>query len=230
MRLRLIIAQLLCAALAALGLLAAPTATAAPAPASAQTAIRGGDVLYSASGRCTVAFNVSNGTRFYGIMGGHCGTVGTQWFADPRLTVPVGVTETVVFPRSSYALVRYTNTNLTYPSEIRAGSQIIRINRAPQPVVGQQICRTGPTTGMHCGTIQSLNATVTFPQGTVYGLIRTNVCAEPGDAGGPGFAGDAALGIVVGGSGNCSSGGTTFFQPLPPILNAHGLRVGYART
>ncbi|MFD0418930.1 S1 family peptidase [Streptomyces sp. NPDC127108] len=227
MRLRLIIAQLLCATLAALGLLAAPSATAA---APAATAVRGGDVLYSAGGRCTVAFNVINGTRFYGIMGGHCGTVGTQWYADPGLTVPVGVTDTVVFPRSSYALVRYTNTTLTYPSEIRAGSQIIRINRAPQPVVGQQICRTGPTTGMHCGTIQALNASVTFPEGTVHGLIRTNVCAEPGDAGGPGFAGDAALGIVVGGSGNCASGGTTFFQPLPQILSAHGLRVGYART
>lgn len=29
--------------------------------------------------------------------------------------------------------------------------------------------------------------------------------------------------MTSGGSGNCSSGGTTFFQPLNPILSAYGL-------
>jgi streptogrisin C len=63
----------------------------------------------------------------------------------------------------------------------------------------------------------------------VYGLIRTNVCAEPGDSGGslvsnPGSGVKvAALGMTSGGSGNCTSGGTTFFQPVTEALSVYGL-------
>lgn len=59
----------------------------------------------------------------------------------------------------------------------------------------------------------------------VYGMIQTNVCAEPGDSGGSLFAGSTALGLTSGGSGNCSSGGTTFFQPVVEALNAYGVSV-----
>ena len=78
---------------------------------------------------------------------------------------------------------------------------------------------------MHGGSVTGLNATVNYPQGTVFGLIRTSVCAEPGDSGGSLFAGNTALGITSGGSGNCSSGGTTFFQPVTEVLNRFGLSV-----
>ena len=61
--------------------------------------------------------------------------------------------------------------------------------------------------------------------GIVYGLIQTNVCAEPGDSGGSLFAGTTALGLTSGGSGNCSSGGTTFFQPVMEALSAYGVSV-----
>ncbi|MFD9904131.1 S1 family peptidase [Streptomyces sp. NPDC059063] len=228
MRLRQIIAPLLSAALAALGLLTAAPVAGAAAPAA--TAIRGGDLLYSGSGgRCPIGFNAKNAATFYAIMSGHCvGTVGAQWYADPQHTIQVGVTEKVVFPGSDYAILRYTNTSYTYPSEVNGGAgRIIRINRARQPVVGEPICRTGPSTGWHCGTVQQTNVSITFPQGTVNGLFRANVCAEPGDTGGPAVSGDAALGILVGGSGNCTSGGTTYYQPVVPILSATGLQVGY---
>jgi len=89
--------------------------------------------------------------------------------------------------------------------------------------VGASVCRSGSTTGWHCGTIQALNSSVTYPQGTVTGLIRTNVCAEPGDSGGSLLAGSQAQGVTSGGSGNCSSGGTTFFQPVNEILQVFGL-------
>ncbi|MCI3933849.1 S1 family peptidase [Streptomyces sp. AN091965] len=226
MRLRTAVSQLLCAVLlGALALVAAPAAGATAAPA--QTPLRGGTMLFSPSGRCMVAFNATNGTRYYGIMAGHCGAVGTQWYADRGLTIPVGVTEAAVFPGKDYALVRFTNPDYTYPSEIAAGAQVIRVNRAANPVVGQSACRVGPTTGTHCGTVQAVNVTITYPQGTVSGLFRTTICAEPGDSGGSAFGGDAGLGFLVGGSGNCTSGGTTYYQPLAPVLSAHGLRVGY---
>ena len=56
-------------------------------------------------------------------------------------------------------------------------------------------------------------------------MIRTNVCAEPGDSGGPLFSGSTAIGLTSGGSGDCTSGGTTFFQPVTAALSAYGVSV-----
>jgi hypothetical protein len=37
-------------------------------------------------------------------------------------------------------------------------------------------------TGVHSGTVSALNASATYQEGRVNGLIDTNVCAEPGDS------------------------------------------------
>ncbi|EPH42701.1 S1 family peptidase [Streptomyces aurantiacus] len=229
MRLRTILAQVLTVALATLALLVAPAGGAAAAGQAAAGVIRGGDLLYSSGGsRCPVSFNAANSTRFYGIMPGHCASVGSRWFADPGLTIHVGVTEVSVFPGNDYALIRYTNPDYSYPSVVAAGSQSIRIDRAAHPAVGQRVCQAGRSTGLRCGVVQSVNNTINFPEGVVNGVFRSTLCAEPGDmGGGPAFSGNTALGFGIGGSGNCSSGGTTFHQPVAPVLAAHGLRVGY---
>jgi streptogrisin D len=73
--------------------------------------------------------------------------------------------------------------------------------------------------------VNAVNATVTYPQGQVTGLIRTNVCAEPGDSGGSLFAGTTALGMTSGGSGDCTAGGTTFFQPVTEALAVFGVTI-----
>ncbi|MGV9315299.1 trypsin-like serine protease [Streptomyces sp. NPDC003691] len=68
-----------------------------------------------------------------------------------------------------------------------------------------------------------MGATVNYPEGTVSGLVQTDVCAEPGDSGGPLFTRDgAAIGLTSGGSGDCASGGVTFFQPVTSALAATG--------
>jgi streptogrisin C len=89
--------------------------------------------------------------------------------------------------------------------------------------VGSSVCRSGSTTGWHCGTVQQLNTSVTYQEGTVSGVTRTSVCAEPGDSGGSFISGSQAQGVTSGGSGNCTSGGTTYFQPINPILQSYGL-------
>jgi streptogrisin C len=92
-----------------------------------------------------------------------------------------------------------------------------------EAAVGAAICRSGSTTGWHCGTIGAKNQTVNYAQGSVSGLTRTNVCAEPGDSGGGWMSGQQGQGVTSGGSGNCTSGGTTYFQPVNEILQAFGL-------
>jgi streptogrisin D len=99
------------------------------------------------------------------------------------------------------------------------------IASARNALPGEQAKRSGSTTGLRSGTITAVNQTVRYPQGTVSGLIRTNICAQPGDSGGPLFTGTVALGLTSGGSGNCSTGGTTFFQPVTEALSVYGAQV-----
>ena len=99
------------------------------------------------------------------------------------------------------------------------------ITAAGNAYVGQSVLRSGSTTGVWGGSVLALNATVNYAEGSVSGLIRTNVCAEGGDSGGSLFAGNTALGLTSGGSGNCSSGGTTYFQPVTEPLGVYGVSV-----
>src|SRR6185312_15730163 len=107
--------------------------------------------------------------------------------------------------------------------DLYGGSQ--DITSSGNATVGESVRRSGSTSHVHSGRVTALNATVNYAEGTVTGLIRTTVCAEGGDSGGPLFAGSKALGLTSGGSGNCSSGGTTFFQPVTEALNTYGVSV-----
>ncbi|MFF7857472.1 trypsin-like serine protease [Streptomyces sp. NPDC007904] len=193
----------------------------------AAVAVRGGDTLYSTGARCTVGFNARSGSALYALVPGRCAQGAHTWYADAALTVGVGVTAGVSFPGNDYASVRYTNTAAAYPGEISlgAGAGTRDITSAAHPVVGQSICHVGRTTGYRCGTVQAVNVTVDYGGGTVHGLFRSTICSEPGDTGGPAFSGGTALGIIVGGSGNCASGGRTYYQPVAEWLSAYGLSV-----
>ena len=93
------------------------------------------------------------------------------------------------------------------------------------PGIGQYVYRSGSTSGLHSGRVTGLNATVNYGDGRVAGLIRTSVCAEPGDSGGPLFYRQWAFGLTSGGSGDCTSGGVTYFQPVVEALNAYGVSI-----
>jgi streptogrisin B len=183
--------------------------------------ISGGDAIYSASSRCSLGFNVRAGTTNYFLTAGHCTNGGATWYANSSRSTVLGPRQNSSFPGNDYGLVRYTNTTIAKPGAV--GSQDITTARTAR--VGERACRRGSTTGTFCGTVQALNAVVNYPQGTVTGMIRTNICAQPGDSGGSLYAGTAALGLTSGGSGNCSSGGTTFFQPVTEPLSVYGVSV-----
>ncbi|MER7486119.1 S1 family peptidase [Streptomyces sp. NPDC126497] len=193
----------------------------------AAVAVRGGDTLYSAGTRCTVGFNARSGSTQHALVSGRCAQGARTWYADPALTVAVGVTAGVGFPGDDHSSVRYTNTAVVYPGEVSlgAGAGTRDITNAARPVVGQSVCHVGRTTGYRCGTVQAVNVTIDYGEGTVYGLFRSTLCSEPGDTGGPAFSGGTALGIIVGSSGNCSAGGFTYYRPVTEWLSAYGLSV-----
>jgi streptogrisin D len=180
--------------------------------------IAGGQAIYASGGRCSLGFNVRTATNFYFVTAGHCTAIGSTWYANSGLSTVLGTRAVSSFPGNDYGIVRYTNSSIAHPGTVFLYSGSQTISSVGTAFVGQSVRRSGSTTGVHSGSVTAVNASVTYAQGTVRGLIRTNVCAEPGDSGGSLFAGSVALGMTSGGSGNCSSGGTTFFQPLNEVF------------
>ncbi|MDT9693163.1 S1 family peptidase [Streptomyces sp. P9(2023)] len=185
--------------------------------------ISGGDAIYASSWRCSLGFNVRDSAgNYYFLTAGHCTDGAGTWYSNSGRTTVLGSTSGSSFPTNDYGIVRYTNTTVTKSGTV--GS--VDITSAANATVGMSVTRRGSTTGTHSGSVTGLNATVNYGGGDiVYGMIRTNVCAEPGDSGGPLYSGSRAIGLTSGGSGNCSSGGTTFFQPVTEALSAYGVSV-----
>ncbi|WBB61226.1 S1 family peptidase [Streptomyces sp. WMMC500] len=190
--------------------------------------LQGGEPAWGSAGRCTVGFNVRVSSADYFVTAGHCTDANPSWYTNSSLTTPVGPTAASSFPGNDYGIVRYTNAAVPRPGTVNCNGTIIDITGPATPAVGQSVTMAGSTTGCHGGGITGLNVTVNYPDGIVSGLIRTTLCCEPGDSGSPVFTltGDGttalAVGIVSGGSGNCTSGGTTFVQPINEILAAYG--------
>ncbi|MFF2729278.1 alpha-lytic protease prodomain-containing protein [Streptomyces sp. NPDC058008] len=184
--------------------------------------LRGGDAYYmNGTGRCSIGFPVRRGTQNGFVTAGHCGTPGvtTSGFDQQAQGSFQGST----FPGRDYAWVA-VNANWTPRALVNGyGNGDVTVTGSTQAVVGSSVCRSGSTTGWHCGTIQQHNSSVTYPEGTISGVTRTSVCAEPGDSGGSFISGSQAQGVTSGGSGNCSQGGTTYYQPVGPALAAYGL-------
>ncbi|GAA3445445.1 carbohydrate-binding protein [Planomonospora venezuelensis] len=190
--------------------------------------VRGGDAYYMGSGgRCSVGFSVTKaGSQGGFVTAGHCGRAGTTTSGHNR--VAQGTFRGSSFPGNDYAWVE-VNSNWTPTGVVNAyNSGILPVRGSTQRAVGSSICRSGSTTQYHCGTISQHNTSVTYPEGTITGVTRTTVCAEPGDSGGSYISGDQAQGVTSGGSGTCSSGGTTYHQPVNEILSAYGLTLATA--
>lgn len=184
--------------------------------------LSGGDAIYASGWRCSLGFNVRSGSTYYVLTAGHCTDGAGTWWANSSHTTTIGSTVGSSFPTNDYGLIKYASNSPVPPGIV--GSQ--DITSAVNATNGMSVTRRGSTTGIHSGQVTGLNATVNYGGGDiVYGMIRTNVCAEPGDSGGPLYSGTRAVGLTSGGSGNCSSGGTTFFQPVVEALNAYGVSV-----
>ena len=187
----------------------------------------GGQAITTGGSRCSLGFNARSGTTRYVITAGHCTNLGGTWSGVGGTIGPVAGSS---FPGNDYGIIRVSSTSAVSTALVdrySSGSDVT-VTGAASASVNMAVCRSGSTTGWHCGTVLGTNQTVCYPQGCVGGLIRTNVCAEPGDSGGslvtrPTTTTVRAVGMTSGGSGNCSSGGTTYFQPVTEALSVYGL-------
>ncbi|MEJ8280948.1 S1 family peptidase [Pseudonocardia spirodelae] len=193
------------------------------APAEKYADLVGGQaILAQAGGRCSIGFSATDsaGTA-YVITAGHCTELGGTW--NGANGTAIGPVERTNFPGSDFGSIRVENTAAWTPSARVENGPTVR--GAVQAGIGADVCRSGSTTGYRCGVVQSRNQTVNYGGGdVVYGLVRTSACAEPGDSGGTYITPQGqAQGMTSGGSGDCSVGGTTYFEPVTDALEAYGL-------
>ncbi|MHC3467546.1 alpha-lytic protease prodomain-containing protein [Streptomyces sp. 7R007] len=186
------------------------------------TDLVGGDAYYiDAQARCSIGFSVTKADQQGFVTAGHCGKPGSKTTGFDQ--TDQGTFQASTFPGKDMAWVG-VNANWTATPDVKADNgEKVQVAGSVEAVVGASVCRSGSTSGWHCGTVQSQDTSVSYAEGTVDGLTQTSVCAEPGDSGGPYVAGVQAQGTTSGGSGDCTSGGTTFFQPVNPTLSDFGL-------
>ncbi|GAB2878529.1 alpha-lytic protease prodomain-containing protein [Streptomyces deserti] len=191
--------------------------------------IIGGDAYYiDGTARCSVGFSVTKDQEQGFATAGHCGMPGARTTGFDQ--TEQGEFRASTFPGKDMAWVG-VNDQWTATADVKGqGDEKVQVTGSVQGLVGASVCRSGSTTGWHCGTIEQHDTSVSYAEGTVDGLTQTTVCAEPGDSGGPYVAGAQAQGVTSGGSGDCTSGGTTFYQPVNQLLGAFGLTLKTTAT
>lgn len=175
-----------------------------------------GATIYGSGVRCSLGFNVRRGGTLYLITAGHCGNKVASWRVNQGQSLRIGPTARSQFPGGDYALVRYDTRSLVQRRGFVPGTAY----------VGRKVTRIGSTTGQHSGVVTAVGVTVRYPGGAlVRNLIQADICAEPGDSGGPLFSGRHALGITSGAAGECPSRGISLYQPIRPVLAVYGVRL-----
>lgn len=173
---------------------------------------------FGPNGRCAVGATVKGGF----VTSGKCGAPGEV--VRTATGVVVGTVRASTYPNPSSAWVSVTSAwepvgAYRYPG----GRDTPVLGSTPAPV-GSTVCGFSPTTGWRCGTLLNRNVSVSFPDGTLHGLLLTSLCFEPGTPlGSPLFSGGQLQGLLVGFSGNCSTGGRSYYTPINEILQRYGL-------
>ncbi|AXU16704.1 S1 family peptidase [Streptomyces clavuligerus] len=182
----------------------------------------GGDRVHTLGRTCSAGFNVRGGSARYILTAGHCTVATATWYADSALRTAVGPAVATHFPGADFGLIRYDNPSVPRPGKVGR----VDITGVAHARVGMSVTRRGGVSGVARSTVTGVGITVNYGRGVIVsGLIRSDVCAENGDSGSPLHSGPLAVGIVSGGTGDCATGGVTYFQPVAPALARLGVTV-----
>ncbi|WP_440071563.1 trypsin-like serine protease [Streptosporangium sp. OZ121] len=187
--------------------------------------LKGGDAYYVGENRCSVGFPVTRGTRRGFVTAGHCGRKGDLTTGFNRIAQ--GTFQDSTFPVSDFAWVA-VNDRWAPTAEVSSGGAgaAVPVAGATAAIEGASVCRSGSTTGWHCGLVLQRDVSAVYPTGKLFEMTRTSVCSENGDSGGALVSIDQAQGVTSGGSGGCATdgtGGVTYFQPIREILRTYRL-------
>ncbi|MGH1489716.1 MAG: RICIN domain-containing protein [Acidimicrobiales bacterium] len=191
------------------------------------TNVFGGERYWTSVAGCSFAFGVVGGI----LTAGHCGGVGSP-VADQATGRQVGqfTASSVTGVDAAFIALKAGNAGQPYVSAHNGG--FIPVYGAAQAPVGSGVCRSGATSGFHCGVITSRSATINAGLGFWYNQITTTACASAGDSGGALLWSYHAQGMTSTTSAFCGSGraSVSSYQPLGPIARAWGLTMYVASS
>ena len=183
-------------------------------PAAPRLTLGPGDAILTGAGRCSASVIGTNGSQNFVITAGHCTNIGSSWTTSSGESI--GSTVLSSFPGDDYGLIQVTN-----PSLPLSNNGLTQVGSPPE---NSAIQKAGSTTGVTSGTLVGYGRTVNYAEGTVFDMIETTACVQPGDSGGSLYQGSTAIGITSGGTvGGCGAGFQSFFQPVGEALAAGGL-------
>ncbi|WP_051029988.1 S1 family peptidase [Nocardia takedensis] len=202
-----------------------------------QGSLAAGDGFVSSNARgslrCSFGFNgVDRSGNTVNITAGHCdpelAASGTENAATvhelvggQRLGPELGRFQKSVLGAQDYAIVRIADQ-----ARDRFDNNAVRVpNAAPillegvaTPVVGAPVCKSGARTGFSCGIVNAVDQSVQVEDRVLTQSFSANICALPGDSGGPIVTGRLALGI--------SSASSVADYPVCAIPNLIGALTG----
>ncbi|GIM91826.1 S1 family peptidase [Paractinoplanes toevensis] len=186
--------------------------------------VRGGDhyldwIANSNSvGVCSVGFSVIGGF----VTAGHCTHTGemTTGYND----VDQGVVRASV---TSGTDASWVQTNAMWTPQALVNNHnggTVAVTGSQDAAVGAAVCRSGRTSGWHCGKILSRGYTTRTDDYTWNNQIKTDVCANGGDSGGALVAGTQGQGTTSASWAECGQDDpASSYQPLSQILDMYGL-------
>ena len=189
----------------------------------------GGDAIRLGASRCSAGFSArtpAGAPRL--ITAGHCTNRGGD--VSGANGAPIGPVRSSVFDRTGdWGVVDVGPGWRPTPSVAAEASTTRAVTGIATAPVGAAVCRSGSTTGWRCGTVTAVDVTANYAAGPVQGLVLSTACSEGGDSGGPFVAGSSAVGVLSGGTGDCTTaGGTSLYQPIDEVLRAEGLTLATA--
>lgn len=185
---------------------------------------------------CSVGFAVNHSSGHGYATAGHCSDGESGWTTyvsggRRKPAILIGSFAGSNFPGDDKAWVRLNSGHNVEPIVDGYGDGDVAVNGSAVAPIGSTVCRSGRTTGWHCGQVLAYNATVDYgSSGVVNGLTHVKVCAEGGDSGGSFIdGGGQAQGVLSGGNYSCKGRQATlansYFQPIGEILQTYNLNL-----
>ncbi|MGW5752788.1 S1 family peptidase, partial [Nocardia rhamnosiphila] len=208
---------------------------AAVAEAGAAT-VGGGDGFAAIAGdsslRCSFGFNgIGPAGNTVNITAGHCNPnlddIGAatvhESLGGNKVGPQIATYQKSVLGAQDYSIMsiadgaagRFQNNQVKVP-----GAAPIAVDGVATPVVGAPVCKSGSRTGFSCGVVNAVDQTVQVGDRQLTQSFSANICALPGDSGGPIVTGRQALGI--------SSASSVADYPICEIPNILGVLTGNA--
>lgn len=182
---------------------------------------------------CSASWWVKDKNNFDSIMtAGHCvdkdylsNGLFDEWYYKGEMLG--SITNYEYDENGDWAIIKIDSPLNTHPSTQVpiGGGYWDKISEVGIPIVGERVCKSGATTGVSCGNIDSIDFTVKYKDSIHYNMIKVNLISDYGDSGGSLWKADLnnpthvlALGIASGSTDGRDSDDETYFTNINTAL------------